>query len=65
MAWIWRLEKDGGQEAGMSEESFSTQADAESWLGENWRALRAEGIAQVVLVDGERTVYPMSLDDPQ
>ncbi len=37
MAWSWRLERADGRTVGMSEETFSTQADAESWLGENWR----------------------------
>ncbi|MQY02515.1 hypothetical protein [Actinomadura macrotermitis] len=64
MAWSWRLEKPGGEVAGTSEETFSTQADAETWLGENWRALRADGIEQVVLLDGDAVVYPMSLSDP-
>ncbi|MFC6887392.1 MULTISPECIES: hypothetical protein [Actinomadura] len=65
MAWSWRLEKTGGQAAGTSEETFPTQADAESWLGENWRALREEGIDTVTLLDGDSDVYPMSLLDPE
>ncbi|MFC9976153.1 hypothetical protein ACFVH6_35195 [Spirillospora sp. NPDC127200] len=64
MAWSWRLEKAGGEAAGTSEETFTTQADAETWLGENWRGLKNDGIEQVVLLDGDRTVYPMSLEDP-
>lgn len=65
MAWSWRLEKADGRAAGMSEETFSTQADAESWLGENWRGLRADGVDKVVLLDGETLVYEMSLQDPE
>ncbi|GAA1887442.1 hypothetical protein [Actinomadura bangladeshensis] len=65
MAWSWRLEKADGRAAGMSEESFSTQADAESWLGENWRGLRADDVGKVVLLDGETLVYEMSLQDPE
>ncbi|MFD0686850.1 hypothetical protein [Actinomadura fibrosa] len=65
MAWSWRLEKAGGEPAGVAEESFSTQADAESWLGENWRGLRADDVDKVTLLDGETVVYGMSLHDPE
>lgn len=64
MAWSWRLEKADGRKVGMSEETFSTQADAESWLGENWRGLRADDVDTVTLLDGEAVVYGMSLHDP-
>ena len=56
MAWSWRLERADGRAIGMSEETFSTQADAESWLGENWRGLRADEVDKVVLLDGEPRV---------
>ncbi|MFC4051306.1 MULTISPECIES: hypothetical protein [Actinomadura] len=65
MAWSWRLEKADGRTVGMSEETFSTQADAESWLGENWRGLRADDVDTVTLLDGESVVYGMSLHDPE
>ncbi|TYB44499.1 hypothetical protein [Actinomadura chibensis] len=65
MAWSWRLEKADGRTVGMSEETFSTQADAESWLGENWRGLRADDVDSVTLLDGESVVYGMSLQDPE
>jgi hypothetical protein len=66
MAWSWRLEKADGRPAGVAEETFTTQADAESWLGENWRGLRDQGVDQVVLLDGESKVYgPMSLHEPE
>lgn len=65
MAWSWRLEKADGRPVGMSEETFSTQADAESWLGENWRGLRADEIDKVTLLDGDTVVYGMSLHDPE
>ncbi|MFG1999848.1 hypothetical protein ACGFNU_11945 [Spirillospora sp. NPDC048911] len=65
MAWSWRLEKADGRSVGMSEETFSTQADAETWLGENWRALRGDEVDQVTLLDDESVIYgPMSLQDP-
>ncbi|MEW2359717.1 hypothetical protein [Spirillospora sp. NPDC029432] len=60
------MEKSDGRQAGVAEETFTTQADAETWLGENWRGLREEGIDQVTLLDGDRAVYgPMSLHDPE
>ncbi|WP_346050108.1 hypothetical protein [Actinomadura chokoriensis] len=59
------MERADGRAAGMSEETFSTQADAESWLGENWRGLRADDVGKVVLLDGETLVYEMSLHDPE
>ncbi|SNR68094.1 hypothetical protein [Actinomadura mexicana] len=65
MAWSWRLEKADGRTIGMSEETFSTQADAESWLGENWRGLRADEVDKVTLLDGDSVVYGMSLHDPE
>ncbi|MDL4771213.1 MULTISPECIES: hypothetical protein [Thermomonosporaceae] len=64
MAWSWRLEKADGRTVGVSEETFSTQADAESWLGENWRDLRENEVDQVTLLDGDTVVYPMSLQEP-
>ncbi|MEU6751896.1 hypothetical protein ABZ914_37245 [Spirillospora sp. NPDC046719] len=65
MAWNWRLEKADGRTVGTSEETFTTQSDAESWLGENWRSLRAGEVDKVTLLDGETVVYEMSLHDPE
>ncbi|WP_347814065.1 hypothetical protein [Actinomadura sp. 7K507] len=59
------MERADGRTVGVSEETFSTQADAESWLGENWRGLRAEEVDKVTLLDGESLVYEMSLHDPE
>lgn len=68
MPWSWRLQKaDGGPAAGpgLPEETFTTQADAESWLGERWRELREGGVEQVTLVEDGTVIYPMSLQDPR
>ena len=64
--WWWRLEDESGSEVSVSDElagqRFSSQADAESWVGEIWSDLAAEGVDQVTLVEHERVVYgPMSL----
>jgi hypothetical protein len=61
MPWSWRYENvDGAPVAGPAE-TFSSQADAESWIGQEWRALAETGVAQVVLVEDERVDYQMSL----
>ena len=64
--WWWRLEDKTGTEVSVPEEyagqRFTSQADAESWVGETWSDLAAEGVDQVTLLEHERTVYgPMSL----
>jgi hypothetical protein len=65
MPWTWRYEKTDGavvSAAGLQEAIFASQGDAESWLGENWRALVEAGVDQVTLLDDDRTEYgPMSL----
>ena len=44
--------------------AHGSQADAESWLGENWRELGEAGVAQVTLLDAGSAVYgPMSLSE--
>ena len=69
MAWVWRYirvvpDGDGdGPEPRPRVESFPTQSDAETWLGEQWRDLRAEGVVSATLLDGERVVSgPMALE---
>jgi hypothetical protein len=63
MAWTWLYDNpqaDAGQT--LRSEEFPTQGDAESWIGESWRELAAEGVRAVTLYEDERDVYgPMSL----
>ncbi len=65
MAWTWQLEKADGTvltARGLPAETFGSQSDAESWLGENWRALLDGGVDRVTLREDNRTEYgPMSL----
>ncbi|RAY13144.1 hypothetical protein DPM19_21880 [Actinomadura craniellae] len=65
MPWSWRLEKADGtlaEQGGLPDETFTTQADAETWLGENWRELLEGGADQVTLLQDGVAVYgPMSL----
>ena len=64
--WWWRLEDSEGNVVEVSgelaEQRFSSQADAESWVGEIWSELAEEGVDAVTLFELERRVYgPMSL----
>jgi len=65
MTWTWQLEKQDGTvltTRGLPKETFSSQGDAESWIGENWRTLLEAGVDQVTLLDdGNREYGPMSL----
>lgn len=62
-AWFWRLEGADGSPVGAgSSQSFPSQSDAETWIGENWRDLLDSGVHQVVLLEEQRAVYgPMGL----
>ena len=66
--WTWQCEKADGsaaQSEHVQTEPFPSQSDAESWLGETWRALLEDGVEQVTLLEEERVVYgPMSLRPP-
>jgi hypothetical protein len=61
MPWNWRYESVDGQAVTGPAETFSSQADAESWIGQEWRALAELGVTQVVLVEDDRDDYKMSL----
>jgi len=41
--------------------SFHSQADAETWIGENWQALADIGVLSVELIEDGAAVYEMSL----
>ncbi|MEU6116529.1 hypothetical protein ABZ840_18580 [Streptomyces sp. NPDC047117] len=65
MAWTWRFEKADGTEAAPGEnppEDFSTQGDAESWIGEYFKSLVDCGVDQATLFEDGKKIYgPMSL----
>jgi hypothetical protein len=61
MAWTWRYADGDGQPVDGPGEAFSSQADAESWVGQIWRELAETGVATVSLLDDERVEYRMSL----
>jgi hypothetical protein len=63
-SYSWRFEAADASPLSPSAEPapFPSQADAESWVGESWRGLLAEGVEQVSLLrDGELVYGPMSL----
>lgn len=69
MTWSWQYEKADGSLAtsrSLPKESFSSQGDAETWLGEHWKELLDAGVDQVSLLDDGRSEYgPMSLHPAQ
>lgn len=64
MAWFWRYEGSDGKPLTGPEDTFGNQADAESWIGQTWRQLADQGVTTVVLVEGDRVEYRMSLLPP-
>jgi hypothetical protein len=70
MSWTWRYENADGTTVeplppAAVGEAFPSQADAETYVGEIWRELLDQGVAQVTLFEGDRKVYgPMGLDAP-
>ncbi|MDT4938946.1 MAG: hypothetical protein QOG80_2617 [Pseudonocardiales bacterium] len=64
MGWIWRLEAaDGTVLDSIASPAHPNQSDAESWLGEQWRALAADGVARVTLLEDGVEIYgPMPLN---
>ncbi|WP_326821255.1 hypothetical protein OHA77_08085 [Streptosporangium sp. NBC_01639] len=60
MTWHWRYENANGgivTEGVTPSDTFPSQADAESWLGESWRELLESGVEKVTLLDGDRVEY--------
>lgn len=64
MAWHWVLENVEGEAIDVgSAPDFSTQSDAETWIGETWREWADAGAVQASLFEENRLVYgPMSLE---
>jgi hypothetical protein len=61
MGWVWRYEGANGQKQAGTSDTFPSQSDAESWLGQSWRDLVAAGVMAAVLVEDDRVEYRMSL----
>ncbi|WP_137120230.1 hypothetical protein [Segeticoccus rhizosphaerae] len=65
-AWTWTFQDAEGKELADREKlgggPFPSQGDAESWIGEEWRALADAGVESVTLHEDGTVVYgPMSL----
>ena len=61
MPWNWRYEGTDGKPVTGPAETFGSQADAESWIGQSWRQLASSGVTSVVLLEDDREEYRMSL----
>jgi hypothetical protein len=61
MVWSWRYENGEGQPVEEPMETFTSQADAESWLGQTWRQLANAGVVTATLFEDDRQEYRMSL----
>lgn len=64
--WRWVLVNAAGDEVTiegpLADQTFASQADAESWVGEFWADLADLGVDAVTLFEADRQVYgPMSL----
>ena len=59
--WSWRYENGEGQPVDGPGETFTSQADAESWVGQAWRGLAKDGVASVTLLVDDKVQYRMSL----
>jgi hypothetical protein len=62
MTWSWRYEAEDGKPVGGPNEAFSSQADAESYLGQTWKDRVADGANTAILVEDDRVEYRMSLE---
>lgn len=64
MSYSWRYLDEHGNPTSGPDETFTDQAEAESWFTEMWPELLDEGVHAVTLFDGEAEVYgPMSLHE--
>ena len=62
MTFRWRYQDSHGGPVSGPDVTFDDQEHAEEWLGHEWPALLADGVAAVILFDGHDEVYgPMSL----
>lgn len=64
--WVWELDDAEGRAlASPVSPVFTTQYDAEQWLGETWRSLAAEGAAAARLLhDGNQVTATVELRVP-
>ncbi len=58
--YVWVLLAADGSEM-RSSETFSSQEEAEGWMGQEWAALLEEGAEYVSLRSADEQVYKMGL----
>lgn len=65
--WAWQLEDaDGVALDRPLSPVFTTQFDAEEWLGEHWRELARQSVVTVRLLhDGAQATAPIALRPPE
>ena len=64
VSFRWRYLDESGNETTGPDETFSDQAEAESWFTDVWPELLDGGVHAVTLLDGAAEVYgPMSLHE--
>lgn len=63
--WVWAFDDAAGNElAEPVSPVFTTQFDAETWLGEHWRSLSAQGSRRARLLhDGEPASAPVLIPE--
>lgn len=57
---MWTLHDAAGETIG-STQTFVSQEEAETWMGDAWSELLREGAESVSLVEGDETLYEMGL----
>jgi hypothetical protein len=67
MTWTWKLESNDGKELDQaSVPEFDSQVDAETWVGDVWQKLLADGVDSVTLMEDDEIIYEgMSLHPPE
>ncbi|HWC15014.1 MAG TPA: hypothetical protein VG929_10535 [Actinomycetota bacterium] len=60
MVFRWILHDESGTDLRASED-FSSQDEAEAWMGSDWASLLEEGAESVTLMDDGAVVYRMGL----
>lgn len=62
LAWTWTLNPPVEVPGDLADQTFPSQAEAETWMGEVWRDLAEAGVSDVTLRHADHTVYgPMPL----
>jgi hypothetical protein len=62
MAFVWRyLPAVDVTDLVGAPPSFSNQSDAETWIGESWRALADAGVESAALYEDGTELYQMAL----